>query len=332
MDFPQTRYAKTRDGGHIAYKAWGDGSVDLVPFGGIVYNVEIWQEYEPVARFWQELASFTRLIMHDRRGTGLSDASGGLPNLETRAADLLTVLDATGSQRAVVLAINDGGMAAAMAAATEPARFAGLLWMHPQARAVQGDGWEYGPTPAEVASLAELAERAWGTERFIRAFFGPEDEEVLTPDAIAWLGRLQRHACGPSTARDYIELTAGYDVRSVLPNVHVPTVLFERAKGRPRDLAAARATHELMPEAQLRMIGGQARALFFETEPIVELVREFLGVERPAPVLDRVLSTVMFTDIVASTERATALGFKAETEFSQIIQAHIDDELGGTLP
>ena len=314
---PDTRYAKTKDGGHIAYKVMGEGPVDLVPIGGIVYNVEIWQEYEPVARFWRELASITRLVMHDRRGTGLSDAAGGLPNLETRASDVMTVLDEVGSERAVFLSIAEGGMAAAMAGATDPGQIAGHLWMHPQVRGTRGDGWDHGPTAQEISELAEFAERTWGTEPFIRAFFG--QDAALTPEAVRWLGRLQRHACGPTTARHYLEQIAGYDVRSVLPTVRVPTVLFERA-GAPADLlAAARATLELMPQAVFREIGGHSKALFFDTEPIVELVRDFLGVERPAPVLDRVLSTIVFTDIVGSTEHAASIG---DAAWREVLAAH----------
>ena len=315
---PDTRYAKTKDGGHIAYKVLGEGPVDLVPIGGIVYNVEIWQEYEPVARFWRELASITRLVMHDRRGTGLSDVAGGLPNLETRAADVMAVLDEVGSR------VSPWPRAAA-AMWRRSGRVAGHLWMHPQARGTRGDGWNHGPAPEEIAELAELAERTWGTEPFIRAFFG--QDAALTPEAVRWLGRLQRHACGPTTARHYLEQIAGYDVRSVLPTVHVPTVLFERASAPADLLAAARATLELMPQAVFREIGGHSKALFFDTEPIVELVRDFLGVERPAPVLDRVLSTIVFTDIVGSTEHAASIG---DAAWREVLAAH-DAILGDAI-
>lgn len=303
---PPTRYAKTDDGGHIAYKVLGEGPIDLVPFGGIVYNVETWFEYEPVARWWWELASFARLIMHDRRGTGLSDASGGLPNLETRASDMFRVLDEVGSDRAVVLGAADGGMTGVMAAATDPGRIEGLLWMHPQARTTPAPDWPFGLDPETLERLADGAERSWGTEAFVREFFG--DDPTLTPEMVTWLARLQRHACGPSTARRYLELSGEYDVRSILPNLHVPALLFERAAAAPAQIEVANATQALMPDAELRLIDGTSSALFVDVEPILELVREFVGAERPAPALDRVLSTVLFTDIVGSTEHAAALG------------------------
>ena len=114
---PETRYAKTLDGGYIAYKVLGDGGIDVAIVGSIATNIELFMDFEPAARSWFDLASSARVTIHDRRGTGLSDDMGGLPNLETRAADLLAVLDAAGQERPFLLAAGDGGMAGALLAA-----------------------------------------------------------------------------------------------------------------------------------------------------------------------------------------------------------------------
>ena len=287
----------------------GDGPEDLAAVGSIAYNLEIWWEYEPVAWFWRELASFSRLIMHDRRGMGLSDAAGGgLPNLETRASDLRCVLDAVGSERATVLGVGDGGMVGAMLAATEPARVSRLAWYRPEAKSMAGEDWPYGRSPAQVAALAADAEHSWGSTDSARRLFWPTDIGAVDPEAAAWLAKMQRHAFGPTTARRYFELLSEYDVRGVLPSLHLPTLLFERAAASPPEIEIARATAALIEGSHLELIDGRSRALFFEAAPVVDLVRDFLGAERPAPVLDRVLSTVLFTDIVGSTTTAGTMG------------------------
>ena len=139
VEIPETRYAKTLDGGYIAYKLLGDLSNEneISIIGSIATNIELFFDFEPAARSWLELASFSRLSLHDRRGTGLSDDMGGLPDLETRAADLLAVLDAAGQRRPTLLASADGGMVATLLAATHPDRVAGLVWFFAQARSVK---------------------------------------------------------------------------------------------------------------------------------------------------------------------------------------------------
>jgi pimeloyl-ACP methyl ester carboxylesterase len=160
---PDTRYAKTLDGGYIAYKILGDGEVDVAIIGSIATNIELFMDFEPAARSWFDLASSARVTLHDRRGTGLSDDMGGLPNLETRAADLQAVLDAAGQERPYLLAAGDGGMAAALFAATRPDRVAGLVWFQATARwwpATDGLMGETQPT-----SRSSLSRQRRGGER-----------------------------------------------------------------------------------------------------------------------------------------------------------------------
>src|SRR6266545_1153407 len=231
MNIPATSYAKTLDGGYIAYKVLGNGPNEIAIIGSIATNIELFFEFEPAARSWTELASFSRLSLHDRRGTGLSDDMGGLPNLETRAADLLAVLDAAGQGRATLLASGDGGMVAALLAATHPERVSGLVWFGAQARSVAVPDWPFGRDPRDVDRLAREAEAGWGTEAFVRQMY-PYAE--MDDDVIQFLARMQRHACGPATAVGFIRLLDEYDVREILPTLRLP-VLVLAPKGLSED-------------------------------------------------------------------------------------------------
>jgi class 3 adenylate cyclase len=297
---PKTRYAKTPDGGYVAYKVLGEGPPDVAVVGSIPTNIEVFFEYEPAARFWLELASFSRLILHDRRGTGLSDDMGGWPNLETRAADLLAVLDAVGSSRPTIVAAGDGGMVAALLAATHPERVASLVWSQAQARAVRAPGWPYGRTPNEIDALAQTAEEGWGSEAFVEHLLG---NDVTSPETKRFLAKMQRHACGPATAVGFFRLFHEYDVRHVLPSLSLPVLILAPAGDR---LPRARATAAMIPGAAVRAL--PADAIFLWHASHIDAIRSFLGVEQPPGQLDRILSTVLFTDIVESTAKAAALG------------------------
>jgi pimeloyl-ACP methyl ester carboxylesterase len=238
VDVPDTRYAKTLDGGYIAYKILGEGANDIAIVGSIATNIELFFEFEPAARSWADLASFSRLCLHGRRGTGLSDDMGGLPNLETRAADLLAVLDAAGQARPTLLASGDGGMVASLFAATHPERVDGLVWLGAQARTVAAPGWPHGRNPEDVDRLAREAEAGWRTEAFVRHMYrNPQMDETV----VRFLARMQRHACGPSIAVGFIRLLHEYDVREILPTLRLP-VLVLAPKGLSDDWIFDQAT------------------------------------------------------------------------------------------
>ena len=302
----ETRYAKTLDGGYIAYKLLGDASseTEVAVIGSIAANVEVFFDFEPAARSWLELASFSRLSLHDRRGTGLSDDMGGLANLETRVADLLAVLDAAGQGRPTLLASADGGMVAALLAATHPDRVAGLVWFFAQARSVKTRGWPYGRDPDDVDLLAREAERAWGTEEFVRRMYAHTE---MDDDVIRFLARMQRHACGPATAVGFIRLLHEYDVREVLATIRIP-VLALGTQGYPSEwvVEQARATAALIPGAVWRSMPATASRLW--APAVIEATLDFCGIQRPPPELDSILSTVLFTDIVGSVEKQAELG------------------------
>lgn len=306
MEIADTRYAKTLDGGYIAYKLFGDPSSanEIAVIGSIATNIELFFEFEPAATPWLELASFARLTLHDRRGTGLSDQMGGLPDLETRAADFLAVLDAAGQRHPTILASADGGMVAALLAATHPDRVTGLVWFFAQARSVKTQGWPYGRDPDDVDRLAQQAEHEWGTEAFVRQMYAPAE---MDEDVIRFLARMQRHACGPATAVGFIRLLHEYDVRDVLPTLRTP-VLALGTTGYPNDwvVAQASATAALIPDAVCKSLPPSASRLW--APAVIEATFEFCGIQRPPPELDRILTTVLFTDIVGSVEKQAVFG------------------------
>jgi class 3 adenylate cyclase len=297
---PETRYAKTPDGGYIAYTLLGEGPRDIAVIGSIPTNIEVFFEHEPAAWFWRELASFSRLILHDRRGTGLSDDMGGWPNLETRASDMIAVLDAVGSTCPTIVAAGDGGMVATLLAATHPERVARLVWSQARARSVRAPDWPYGRTPEAIDELAKAAEKGWGSEAFVARLWG--DDVPL--DMKRFLAKMQRHACGPGTAGGFFRLFQQYDVRHVLPSLSMPVLLLAPEGG--ERLVEARATAALIPGAVVRALPPAARFLWHPSH--VDEIRSFLGVAEATKQLDRVLSTVLFTDIVGSTDTAARLG------------------------
>jgi class 3 adenylate cyclase len=322
----QTRYAKTLDGGYIAYKLLGDPSSEneVAVIGSIATNVELFFDFEPAARSWLELASFSRLSLHDRRGTGLSDDMGGLPDLETRAADLLAVLDAAGLRRPTLLASADGGMVAALLAATHPDRVAGLVWFFAQARSVKTRGWPFGRDPDDVDLLAREAERSWGTEDFVRRMYANAE---MDDDVIRFLAKMQRHSCGPATAVGFIRLLHDYDVREILPTLRIP-VLALGTEGYPGEwvVEQTRATAALIPGAVCRSMPARASRLW--APAVIEATFDFCGIQRPPPELDSILSTVLFTDIVGSVEKQAEFGDHAWKElvlqYRSIVRATLE--------
>jgi len=312
---PATRYAKTLDGGYIAYKVLGESGADLAIVGSIATNLELFMEFAPVATSWFELASFMRVSLHDRRGTGLSDDMGGLPNLETRAADLLAVLDAAGQERPTLLAAGDGGMAAVLLAATHPDRVGGLVWFQAQARSVSGPGWPFGRDPDDVERLAVAAETGWGTEPFVRQMY---PAMAMDDDTIRFLATMQRHACGPGTAVRFIRLLFEYDVREILPALRLP-VLVGAPKGLEDEwvIRQAEATAELIPGAVFHPLPSEALRMWHPS--VVSETLAFCGIAKPPRELDTVLSTVLFTDIVDSTKKQAEIGDHA---WAELVQRH----------
>ena len=313
---PDTRYAVTRDGVYLAYQTVGDATIDIAWQFDVLGDVDLVWEDDVTAPILHGLARFSRLILHDRRGTGLSSRNVAVPDLETRVSDLRVVLETVGSERPVLGGDHDGGSAGAIFAATQPDRVRSLVWYAPSARSLWTPDYPWGVRPdyyeAEQRSL-EL----WGTAAYGRAFI---ETETVTGHAMnpAWadhIAKRSRHTATPDVARALSQIWYETDIREVLPAIRVPVLLMTFEDDR-ENTEEAEHIASLIPEATMVSLpGSEADG---STEPFVEAIRAFLGVDR-MPNLDTILSTVLFTDIVDSTAKQAALGDRA---WKDLVLAH----------
>ena len=308
MDVPDTRYAKTPDGVYIAYQVSGEGPVDIVWQFDFIGNVDVIWEHPILGTLFRGLSSFGRLILHDRRGTGLSSRNVPPPNLETRVADLLVVLNAVGCEQPVLVGYGEGGGPNVLLAATEPKRVRSLVWFAPAARVVWTPDYPWGVGPKYVERDQRSLE-LWGTSEYGQALADTEATvgTRIPEQAIRLEGKLTRHTCTPDVARELSRIWYETDIRGVLPTVQAPTLLL---MGRDEESGAAEAEYvaSLMPHAELRTLPGGSIPRDEDLDAYLGEVRRFLGVEAPPAGLDTILSTVLFTDIVGSTEKQVALG------------------------
>jgi class 3 adenylate cyclase len=316
---PETRYAKSGDV-HIAYQVFGEGPFDLVLVPGFVSNVEHYWEMPVVAVMFQRLASFSRLILWDKRGTGLSDPVAGVPSLDERMDDLRAVLDTVGSDRAALFGVSEGGPMSLLFAATYPQRTRALALYGTTPRFSAAPDFPFGWSSEAYRDRLEVVERNWGAAALIE-FFAPsvaEDEQARA----AW-SRYQRAGASPGMARAVLQALAELDVRPILGSVRVPTLIVHRRDELVATVHGARLMAETIPDAKLVELPGQDHLPFVgDWEVVIDEVEEFLTGARPARVTERVLATVLFTDIVASTERAAALG---DYQWRRLLDQH--DEL-----
>lgn len=301
----ETRYAKSGEL-NIAYQVFGHGDRDIVLIPGWASNVEnIWTLPE-FAAFAAALAQFARVILLDRRGTGLSDPVADPPTLEERMDDVRAVMDAAGWERAVIWGVSEGGPMAMMFAATYPDRVHELLLYGTFARFSRDVDYPHGyPEEVNQRWVASL-ESSWGTGELSRSF---APSLATDPDALRRLARLERMAMSPGTARKLFGLLTQTDVRHVLPAIRVPALVLHRRDDQPVRVGHARYLAEHIAGAKYVELDGQDHLPFTgDAESVMAEVREFLTGERAAPDMDRVLATILFCDIVDSTQQAAALG------------------------
>ena len=317
MDPPDTQYARAPDGTYLAYQVVGDGPVDILDQVDWPGNLDMQWE-DPDSELWyQELASFSRLILHDRRGIGLSSRNVPLPNLETRVADTLTVLDAVGSDRPVLSGTFEAGAPNALLAATRPDRVRALVWVEPIPRFGWAPDFPWGRSESDRQEELEAIE-GWGTLAYGQAFVANWSGAGSDPEAVARsMARASRNACTPDVARALNEIWFETDVREVLPAVKVPTLIVAGADD-PKDSERAKYVASLIPGAEITLLPGP---IFSEENEraAADAVRRFVGVDRPAIELDTVLATVLFTDIVGSTEWQASVGDHA---WKDLVQRH----------
>ena len=303
MEAPEVHYAKS-GAVNIAYSVIGPGAGDLVLVPGFISHLELDWEEPRYARFLRRLASFSRLIMFDKRGTGLSDRPGGLPDLETRMDDVRAVMDAAGSECAALFGYSEGGPMACLFAATYPHRTTALVLYGTYARRRDPDpDYPWAATWDERQRYAEEVEREWGRESDLGTM-APGADEALT----RWWRARARAAASPGAARDLILMNSQIDVRSVLPAIGVPTLVIHRSGDRDSRPEEGRYMAERIPGARFVELDGEAHAPFIDADQILDEVETFLTGREPVPQPDRVLATVLFTDIVGSTAKAVDLG------------------------
>jgi pimeloyl-ACP methyl ester carboxylesterase/class 3 adenylate cyclase len=306
VDRPETRYAKAPDGTSIAYQVVGDGPVDLVYAAGIWSNVELMWDDPDWAHFLERLASFCRLTVFDMRGVGLSDRGPDRPSIELQRDDIAAVMDAVGIEDAVVFAGARAGTMAMLFAATHPDRTRALIVYAPVAKTVATPDFPFGKSADEQAAFFERFVREVGTGRNLKlqAPSRAEDERF-----VAWWARFERLVASPSAYEELGRIFTDVDVREALPAIHAPTLVIHREGDRIVSSAQVRYVADQIEGAVLVELPGVDHIPFVgDGDAIVDEVEEFVTGVRPAPAADRVLATVLFTDIVGSTERQAALG------------------------
>jgi pimeloyl-ACP methyl ester carboxylesterase len=307
---PETRYARSGDV-HIAYQTIGDGPVDLVYVPGWVSNVEAMWDEPAYARFLSRLASFARLIVFDKRGTGLSDPVPieRLPTLEERMDDVRAVMDAVGSERAALLGHSEGGNMCVLFAATCPERTTALVLVGCYAKRIRSEDYPWAPEREERMEEIERTERTWGSPE-IGAWLAPS--RVGDEAFAAAMGRYLRQSASPKAAAALLRMNTEIDVRDVLPAVRVPALLIYRTDDVDVRAEEGRWIASRIPGARFVELPGADHLMWTENaDAILDEIEAFLTGVRRGPEPDRVLATVLFTDIVGSTALASELGDRA---------------------
>jgi class 3 adenylate cyclase len=318
---PQTRYARSGHV-HIAYQVVGEGPLDLVWIPSATHHVELSWENPPVSRFLHPLSKLGRLMLFDKRGTGMSDRVHG-ETLETRMDDIRAVMDAAGSGRAVILGLGDGGPLAMTFAATYPERTAGLVLINTSPRFVRTAEFPWLFTRAEVEQRLNEVLPRWED-------VGVHEENVrrgspdMSDDDVRAFTRVIRLSVSPGAWRDYARMNLDVDVCAVLPLIRVPTLVLHRSELAGMDVRGGRYIAERIPGARLVEVPGRNFApAVGDQEPLLAEIRRFLdeiesgGWEAGKP--DRVLATVLFTDIVNATELVSSVG---DTGWRELLTRH----------
>ena len=298
---PDTRYARSGDL-HIAYQVFGAGSVDLVIVPGFISNVEETWDNPSAARWLDRLSRFARVIAFDKRGTGLSDRVEAVPSLDERMDDARAVMDAAHSERAVLLGISEGGSLAALFAASHPDRCTSLILYGAFAKF---SGWY--PTEEKLAAFYRYVEEKWGTGESVWKY-----APSLADDAgfkKIW-ARHERVGATPAAAKALMRMNQEIDISGVLSAIRVPTLVIHRTEDIAVSIEEGRFLAQHIPHARLAEFAGADHLPYIgeNADDIADEIEEFVTGSRPAVEVDRVLSTVLLTDIVASTKRASDLG------------------------
>jgi class 3 adenylate cyclase len=315
---PKVAYTRSGDIS-IAYQVVGDGPIDLVYVMGWVSHLEAFWMDPAQERFFRHLASFSRLILFDKRGTGLSDRVpiDKLPMLEERMDDVRAVMDAVGSKQAALFGVSEGGPMCALFAATYPERTAALVMYGSYAKRIWDPEYPWAPTSEERQRWYDLLEQSWG---------GAVDVETMAPSVASdpsfrdWWATYLRMSASPGAALALGRMNTQVDIRHVLPTIKVPTLIIHRVGDRDIDVGGARYMAKRISGAKYVELPGDDHLPFVgDQDSILDEVEEFLTGVRHHFEPDRILATVLFTDIVASTERAATLG---DRRWRELLELH----------
>ena len=322
---PETMYAKS-GGVHIAYQVFGEGEIDLVLVPGFTTHIELSWEHEPWARLLEGLGSFARVMTFDRRGSGLSDPVADAPTLETRMQDLRAVMDAAGSERAALVGLSEGVPMCILFAATYPQRVTALVCSGGMARSTYAEDYPWG-TPAEALteSVVELITPHWGDGSMVDV---SAPDQADDEESRSFYGRLERSTASPGMMIALGQMFLDLDVRDVVPSVHAPALILHRTRDRLVNVRHGRWLAEHLPNARMVEFEGEDHGFWFQgKEEWLGALQEFLTGARAVPETDRVLATVLFTDIVDSTRMAADLGDQRWRELLERHQRAVREDL-----
>jgi class 3 adenylate cyclase len=321
----ETHYADS-NGVSIAYQVHGEGELDLVFVPGFVSHVELFWDDPSVARFLRRLTSFGRVIVYDKRGQGLSDRIGSPPTLEESMEDLEAVMAAAGCERPAIFGISEGGPMSVLFAATYPNRVASLVLYGTYARMLKAPDFPAGVPEEALVRWGEIVKRDWG---------GAVGVNVWAPSAVGdreferWWARLLRYGTSPAGAVALMDLYREIDVRGVLPAIDVPTLVLQRRGDRIAQVGQGRYLAQAIRGAKyVELEGDDHLPVTGDQDALLDEVEEFLVGSRRASEPERALATVLFTDIVGSTEKAAELGDRAWRQLLERHDAAVRRQLG----
>jgi pimeloyl-ACP methyl ester carboxylesterase/class 3 adenylate cyclase len=298
---PVTRYAKSGDV-HVAYQVFGEGPVDVIAVLPFVSNIETFWDEPELARWLRYLGGRVRLTMFDKRGTGMSDRVGALPGMDERMDDVRAVMDAAGIQRAALWGMSEGGPLAALFAATYPDRCRALVLYGAFARF---SSWI--PTDEAFAALLQYIDQGWGSGASL-PYFAPSRQD--DPTFQSWWGRFERLGASPAAVADLMRMNRQIDVSGIVSSIRVPTLVIHRTGDVTINVEGGRFLAANIPGARYVELPGVDHMAWIgdNATEIADLIGDFVTGSKASVVADRVLATVLFTDIVGSTEKAAALG------------------------
>ncbi len=323
MERPPIRYTRTVDGLHIAYQVVGSGPFDLLYTPGWFSNLECAWDVPELGTFLTELAGISRLILFDRRGFGLSDSptTTGSWSLELGMDDIRAVLDAAGSERAVLFGVDEGGALCTLFAASDPGRVSALVLFAVWAKYFRSSDYPWGWTEEQHEAWMQRVASHWGTEEFWADSAYVFSDISSDPGRVRTWARYARLSASRGAALAIARMQMETDVSAVLPVVMVPTLVMHRTDDTAEPVEQARFIGEHVPNAEVVELPGTAHAPFAgDSERVLRELRRFVSAVRDEEAeFDRVLATVLFTDLVGSTERAAALGDRA---WRKLVERH----------